>query len=222
MLADLQAIVQHDPTWPERHVRLNPENGTVDVTLYNADGEPIVVTVTDDLPVSESGTDHQGATAGSSARGPFGDADAAALWPAYVEKAMAAIYQDNGAGLDPGSYETIVGDRHQGVPYFLPHGEVTQVRGNDQMVEMLQNSGGDQPITVSSHPKDSPEAKAAAHANPAYVSGHRFVYSESYTINGETHYEFVNPWGPHAEPLVIAESELDMYFRRATRIEGQE
>lgn len=221
MLADLQAIVQQDPTWPERHVRLNPENGTVDVTLYNPDGEPVVVTVTDDLPVSENGATHQGATAAPSARGRFGDEDAAALWPAYVEKAMAAVYQDDGAGLDAGSYETIVGDGHQGVPYFLPHGEVTEVSGNDKMAEMLQNSGGEEPITVSSHPTDSAEADAAADKNPAYVSSHRFVYSESYTINGEKHYEFVNPWGPHAEPLVIAESELDMYFRRASRFEGQ-
>ena len=47
------------------------------------------------------------------------------------------------------------------------------------------------------------------------------MYSESYTINGEKHYEFVNPWGPHAEPLVIPESELDVYFRGASRFEGQ-
>lgn len=37
----------------------------------------------------------------------------------------------------------------------------------------------------------------------------------------EKHDEFVIPSGPHAEPLVIAESEFDMCIRRGSRLEGQ-
>lgn len=206
MLANLLAVVHEDPSWPAEHVVDNGD-GTVTVTLYDHDGNPREVTVTDDLPMRADGT-YQGAYAGPGGAG-FGDESSSALWVAYVEKAMAAGFQDDSA-YDPGQYEAIVGGWDQAAPYFTPDGSVDSVDVQD--IAATYDSGG---VPVAALTPDADSASGTAKDNPAYVTNHVFVLTDSYTANATTYYEFSNPHGPDKPPLVLTPEEFDEYFSGA-------
>ena len=206
MLANLTAVVYDDPSWPQEHVVHNGD-GTVTVTLYDADGNPRDITVTDDLPARGNGG-YQGAYGGPDGAG-FGDGDASALWPAYVEKAMAASFQDDST-YDPGQYEVIVGGSEEAAPYFQPGGAAESVELPD--IGSRFDSSGD-PVVVST--PNSDDSSEAAKSDPNYVSSHQYVLTDSYTVDGQTYYEFHNPHGMGATPLVLTPDEFDDYFRAA-------
>lgn len=206
MLANLTAVVYDDPSWPQEHVVHNGD-GTVTVTLYDADGNPRDITVTDDLPARGNGG-YQGAYGGPDGAG-FGDGDASALWPAYVEKAMAASFQDDST-YDPGQYEVIVGGSEEAAPYFQPGGAAESVELPD--IGSRFDSSGD-PVVVST--PNSDDSSEAAKSDPNYVSSHQYVLTDSYNVDGQTYYEFHNPHGMGATPLVLTPDEFDDYFRAA-------
>lgn len=206
MLANLLAVVHEDPSWPAEHVVDNGD-GTVTVTLYDHAGNPRDVTVTDDLPMRSDGS-YQGAYAGPGGAD-FGDGDSSALWVAYVEKAMAASFQDDSA-YDPGQYEAIVGGWDQAAPYLTPEGSVDSVDVQD-LAATYDRDGA--PVAVLTPNSDS--ATDTAKGDPAYVTNHVFVLTDSYTADGTTYYEFSNPHGPDKPPLVLTPEEFDDYFSGA-------
>lgn len=83
-MVSLQAIAQQHPELIEDAITDNG-NGTYTVRLYK-DGEAFYVTVTDDLPMTEDGVPAFGRGALSATA----DGYAGELWPAIMEKAMAA------------------------------------------------------------------------------------------------------------------------------------
>lgn len=128
---------------------------------------------------------------------------------AYVEKAMAASFQDDSTH-DPGQYEVIVGGSEQAAPYFQPGGAAESVNVSD--IGSTFDSGG-APVVVSTPNADN--SSETAKSDPAFFSSHQYVLTGSYEVEGQTYYEFHNPHGMGAAPLVLTPDEFDDYFRAA-------
>lgn len=122
---------------------------------------------------------------------------------------MAASFQDDST-YDPGQYEVIVGGSEEAAPYFQPGGAAESVELPD--IGSRFDSSGD-PVVVST--PNSDESSEAAKSDPNYVSSHQYVLTDSYTVDGQTYYEFHNPHGMGATPLVLTPDEFDDYFRAA-------
>ena len=81
-----------------------------------------------------------------------------------------------------------------------------------QDIAATYDSGG---VPVAALTPDADSASGTAKDNPAYVTNHVFVLTDSYTANGTTYYEFANPHGPDKPPLVLTPEEFDEYFSGA-------
>ncbi len=199
MDAALAGLVHNDPDWVKNHVFKNP-NGTVTVILYDDKGQPIPVTITNELPINSDGS-----IKGIS--GNYSDTNlnssSAYSWAAYVEKAMAQQYH-TGDGPN-GTYAGIEGDWPENAAKYPTGKDGTATKSLDDV-----NTALAQGKTVIANNQG---ALSPSSSSDAYNKGILNIGLHSYTIiaNSDGTYTLRNPWGnKHPEPLTAA--ELERFF----------
>ncbi|MEO6997198.1 MAG: C2 family cysteine protease [Terracoccus sp.] len=198
-IASMTATAQADPDFVENNISVNP-NGTVNVRLFDHDGNPRIVTVTPDVPLNADGN-----VVG--AHGTDGQ-----TWPAYYEKAFAVVYgEDQGGAPDgksgppydvteQGSYGAIEWDYNDKAPSYITGSEPTSVGGYDGAVEAFNDKSGVIVSTPATAPTDPP---------PGYVTRHVY-YVES--VNPDGSVTLGNPWGPNAQKITVDKGDFDRLF----------
>jgi len=204
-LASLAALAQQDPAYVQSGFRENP-NGTISVRLFDKDGHERWVTVTRDLPVTADGS-LAGAQNGSSNE----------LWPAYYEKALAQMYQDDTGGApdgragnpvydraENGTYAGLEWDYTDKAPPYITGQASHDVHGFDGVREAIASQEGVLVATLGSKPDGAPGAYHARHVY--YVKG----FEGDKIVLG-------NPWGPGHPDMTLTEDE---YTRWMTDAQG--
>ncbi|SEG94051.1 Calpain family cysteine protease [Actinacidiphila yanglinensis] len=203
-LASLAAVSARDPGFVRDHIKVNP-NGTYTVTLYRAPvpnidgltGQPVEVTVDNQLPVDHSGKPVYAPTPDN------------VMWVAIYEKAYAQFsggYQNISGGLgDQGMHEIT------GLPTTLT------TPGSMSLADMNQKIKEGHAVTVDSVP----------HLNSVddrLVGEHEYSVQ---SVNTEAHPPTItlfNPWGRNSEKMnppvpatvTVTESQYQQYFREVS------
>ncbi len=198
-IASLTATTQADPDFVKHNITVNP-NGTVDVRLFDHDGNPRVVTVTADLPLDADGNP-------VGAHGTNGE-----TWPAYYEKAFAVVYgEDDGGAPDgrsgapydvkeQGTYGAVEWDYNDRAPSYITGNDPHGVDGFDGAVKAFNDKQG----VIVSTPSDAPD-----NAPDGYVTRHVY-YVQS--VNADGTVTLGNPWGPDATKITVNHDEFDRLF----------
>lgn len=167
-IAAVTATAQADPDFVASNITTNP-NGTVNVRLFDPDGNPRVVTVTPDLPLNGDGN-----VVG--AHGTDGQ-----TWPAYYEKAFAVVYGEDQGGApegksgepydvkEQGTYGAVEWDYNDKAPSYVTGSEPTSVSGYDGAVEAVN----DKSEVIVSTPADAGRRTPGLRHPPRLLRGER-------------------------------------------------
>ena len=194
MQAKMAALAQEHPDWVTEHIWQNA-NGTISVKMYDDDGNPHVVTITDDLPVDENGTPAFSGNSGSGAN-----------WASYYEKAH-ALASDHGSDGEDGYGGTEGGSTDD---------DAMLMTGND--AEDIDNEGGflgmgdhedlddvrhrvenGESVVVSTNDDDRDDIDG-------WVSNHVF-YVKGFTDDGRV--ICGNPWSSNDPDMVLTEDQFN-------------
>jgi uncharacterized protein YukE len=200
-LASLAAATRQDPHFAEEHVRANP-NGTVSVLLYDDQGHPRWITVTESFPI-----------AGNSLMYAHGNQNWSdgPNWVTYYEKAIAQA-TDN-SPTDPGAtgtYDSFGGgnDPARSMPTITGRTSVdvsTDTAGAFEKVAAEAREG--KLVTISTlGTNHSAEV-------PGYVPGHEFFF-RGFDAKGDM--IFGNPWGTNHASITVTPADFSKYFDWAT------
>ncbi|MHA7306211.1 C2 family cysteine protease [Arthrobacter sp. TMN-49] len=205
VLAGAGALVVNDPQWVAEHV-VDNGNGTVSVKLYDEDRKPQWVTVTDDVPANDKGTE-KGARPGGNGN-----------WPAYVEKALTQVYgedidQDgtNNDGVKdqvygPGEYRAIEGNYGPDALKYLTGNDVSQTTDSTQLWEAVENGQSAIVTTQSKLPDGAPDG---------YIAGHAFTVEG---MDADGNIVLQNPWGPERTKVTMTPKQFEDMFNDASVI----
>jgi hypothetical protein len=207
VVAPMAAMAANNPDLVHNMMRENA-NGTVSVRIFNqwahpggipGEGEPHWITVTRDLPIDGHGY-VVGATGGSTS----------ALWPAYVEKAMASGYEPLD-GSAPSTYKALDdgGRVEWSAPYLTGHNP--EFLGTDLTAVHKAYDAG-QPIVVETG--DIPP-NLPADLKDAYLDNHQY-YVGGFTDDGRV--VIRNPWGPESPDMYVNADQFSRYFSGAAAL----
>lgn len=177
LLAAAGAIADRSP----RTIQSLFKEGKDTITVKLADGP---VAVSRELPMS-----HGKMLLGG------GDAGDPVLWPAYLEKAVAAIA--------PGGYRALDGGQPM-VGYRLLLGEVSQYRTapKDLLGDLARRLRRGEPAVVGSRPQDTPTRRTLANRYDVVGLHGYIVHDVSRDLTGKQLVHLVNPWGAtHPRPM---------------------
>lgn len=198
-IAAMTATAQADPEFMADNISVN-DNGTVNVRLFDHDGNPRLVTVTSDLPLDGDGNP-------IGAHGTDGQ-----LWPAYYEKAFAVVYAEDAGGVpdgqsgrpydvaEQGTYGAVEWDYNDNAPGYVTGSQPTGVSDFDGAVAAFNNEAGVIVSTPATAPSDAPAG---------YVTRHVY-YVQS--VNADGSITLGNPWGPDSPSITVDESDFNTYF----------
>ncbi len=216
MITNIIAATQKNPNLPGEHVSENA-NGTVTVVVYDKDGNPHDVTVTDQVVLDENGQP-------VGARGENGS-----TWVTYYEKALALAYTDDDGGAhvdhdgdpdydrpDNGNYAGLEWDNAEnGAPYVTGHDADGVDVEFDDVKDAFVDDG--RPVLVSTYsdddvPSDPPDG---------YVTQHQFYVKEVIDVEGDDNDKIVlgNPWGGDAQDVTVTRDQFEDFFQSGKKLE---
>ncbi|MFJ3235143.1 C2 family cysteine protease [Streptomyces sp. NPDC086787] len=204
-IASLTATAQADPQFIAEGLKQNA-NGTVDVRIWDKDGNKHWVTVTPDLPMDSNG--HLISAHGN-----------AETWPAYYEKAFALMYGGDEGGApdgrdgdkrydhaDFGNYGATEWDMTDKAPPYVT-GENS--KSIDNNVDSIKKSfDAHHPVIVASN-SDSSNLPSDWQKNGAYVTRHVY-YVKGFNANGDV--ILGNPWGGGSPDVVATREQYEKFF----------
>ncbi|MFE1293183.1 C2 family cysteine protease [Streptomyces sp. NPDC058731] len=203
-IASLTATAQADPKFIQEGIKQNP-NGTVNVRIWDKDGNQHWVTVTPDLPMDENGNLVSAHGSGET-------------WPAYYEKAFALMYggdtggtPDNHEGdklydrAEQGDYGATEWDNTDKAPPYVTGHDSKSIDNNLGAIKKSFESH--HPVIVATGSVDQndvpPEWKGS------FVSRHVF-YVKGFTADGKV--ILGNPWGGGAPDVEATPEQYEKYF----------
>ncbi|MEV0183968.1 C2 family cysteine protease [Streptomyces sp. NPDC050625] len=203
-IASLTATAQADPKFIAEGIKQNP-NGTVDVRIWDKDGNQHWVTVTPDLPMDQNGNLVSAHGNGET-------------WPAYYEKAFALMYggdkggsPDNHMGdklydrAESGDYGAVEWDfTNMAPPYVTGHDSKSLDNNLDSIKKSFESHHPVIVATGSVDPKDVPNEWKSS-----FVSRHVF-YVKGFTPDGKI--ILGNPWGGGAPDVEATAEQYEKYF----------
>lgn len=216
LITNIIAATQKNPYLAGERVSEN-ENGTVTVVVYDDDGDPHDVTVTDQVVLDENGEP-------IGARGSNGS-----TWVTYYERALALAYSDDDGGAhvdhdgdpdydrpDNGNYAGLEWDNAEnGAPYVTGN----DVDGVDVEFDDVKEAfvDDDRPVLVSTYsdndvPNDPPDG---------YVTQHQFYVKEVIDGDGDDNDRIVlgNPWGGDAQDVTVTRDQFEDFFQDGKKLE---
>ncbi len=203
VMAGLGTIVDRDPNWVRDHV-VDNGNGTVSVQLYDKNGNPQWVSVTNDLPAADGGA-QKGAQPGVNGN-----------WPAYVEKALVQVYgeDDSNDGTNshgvkdkiygPGEYRAIEGNYGKDALSYLSGDDISTITSSQQLWSAVENGQPAIVTTKSELPDGAPDG---------YVAGHAFFVDG---MDAEGNIILQNPWGPDRPKVHMSPKQFEEMFGNAS------
>jgi hypothetical protein len=205
-ISSLTATAHANPKFIQDGIKQNP-NGTVDVRIWDKDGNLHWVTVTPDLPM-DSGGNLLSAHGGGE------------VWPAYYEKAFALMYGGDDGGAPDGHENDPRYDRKESGDYGAVEWDFTDkappyVTGHDSKsidndFDSVKKSFQDHHPVIVATPSDDDLKKAGL--DPAwdqhYVTRHVF-YVKGFDADGKM--ILGNPWGPGGDIHITAD-QYKKYF----------
>jgi Calpain family cysteine protease len=207
-LAGLGAVGIADPSLLQQHVRANP-NGTFTVTFFR-DGQPVEITVTDDLPHgSKSGYE----STPYAQAGPGG-----ADWVQIYEKAYAEFrggYSDIDGGWGDWSLSDLTG------------GDATRQDPGDMSLDQLsQRLDNGYAVTTGSNESDAAWWDFQNHPDRMdhgqVVPLHEYYVESVNTGADPPTITILNPWGPNAsapQRVTLTEDEWHTYFGEVSMVQ---
>ncbi len=200
-LAGLGAVALTNPDLLRQHVRANP-NGTFTVTFYK-DGQPVEITVTDDVPYG---------TKGNSFVQPYAHpGSGGADWVQIYEKAYAE-FQGGYSETDGGFGDTSIAD-------LTGQHATRQSPGDYSLAQIQQRLAQGYAITTGSNSSDAPWWEFWSHPdridNNQVVTNHEYYVQRVDTNAHPPPVTMVNPWGAGAgapQYVTLTESEWHRYF----------
>jgi Calpain family cysteine protease len=200
-LAGLGAVGMIDPQLLQQHVRVNP-NGTYTVTFYR-DGQPIEITVTDDVP---------NGTKGNAGVQPYAHPGTPpADWAMIYEKAYAE-FRGGYSHIDGGWGDTAIAD-------LTGQHATRQSPGDYSLAQIEDRLHQGYAITTGSNSSDAPWWEFWSHPdridNNQVVTNHEYFVQQVDTSAHPPTITIVNPWGsnggaPHR--VTLTEDEWHHYF----------
>ncbi|WEV28951.1 C2 family cysteine protease [Streptomyces sp. 71268] len=204
-IASLTSTAQVNPQFIREGIKENP-NGTIDVRIWDEDGDKRWVTVTPDLPLDENG-DPMTARANG------------ALWPAYYEKAFALVYGGDKGGApdgredderydreEEGSYGAVEWDHNDKAPPYVTGHEAEGIDNDVASVRERFESGS--PVIVSTGSGDSDQKAGQAKWGSTFSTRH------VYFVKGFRGDNIVlgNPWGPPHQDIEATPEDYEKFF----------
>lgn len=205
-ISSLTATAHADPKFIQEGIKQNP-NGTVDVRIWDKDGNIHWVTVTPDLPMDENGNLMSANGNGE-------------VWPAYYEKAFALMYGDDKGGApdghedDPrydrseqGDYGAIEWDYTDKAPSYVTGHKSKSI--DDDFGSVKSSFESHHPVIVATRSDDDlKKDNLNPQFDPHYVTRHVF-YVKGFDADGKM--ILGNPWGPGGD-IHITEQQYHDYF----------
>lgn len=203
VLAAAGAMINADSNWARDHVTDNG-NGTVSVRLFDKNGQEQWVTVTTDLPANDYGG-QLGAGAG------FGG-----NWPAYIEKALAQVYTEDGStdgtkegtppdqAYPPGNYRAIEGNWGPDAFQYLAGPDVELTTDSGALWDAAKEGRPALVTTLGDKPDGAPKGYYASHAY--FVTG----------LDSNGNLLLQNPWSSHQPILTVTPQQFADNYENAT------
>ncbi|WP_406137429.1 C2 family cysteine protease [Streptomyces sp. NBC_01089] len=204
-IASLTSTAQVNPQFIRDGIKQNA-NGTINVRIWDKDGNQRWVTVTPDLPLDKDGTPMTAHAQG-------------AMWPAYYEKAFALVYggDDGGAPDDHqgdkrydrtehGTYGAIEWDYNEKAPPYVTGHDSKGIDNNVDAVRTSFDSG--HPVIVSTGSGDDLNKKGQDKWGTTFSTRH------VYYVKGFKDGKIVlgNPWGPPYQDIEATPDEYKQFF----------
>ncbi|MEV7524659.1 C2 family cysteine protease [Streptomyces sp. NPDC091371] len=205
-IASLTSTAQVNPQFIRDGIKENP-NGTINVRIWDKDGNQRWVTVTPDLPLDENG---QPMTA--HAKG--------AMWPAYYEKAFALVYGGDSGGApdgkggdkkydraEQGNYGATEWDHTDKAPPYVT-GSKSEGIDND-IPSLREKFESGHPIIVATGSGGDMQKDGNAKWGGTFSTRH------VYFVKGFQGDNIVlgNPWGPPHKDIVATPEEYEKFFK---------
>lgn len=182
-------------TWAQDHVRLN-DNGTITVTMYDEDGNPHDVVVTNRLPLDDSGNPAFSGNSGVDAS-----------WSFYYEKAFALASQHGSDGET--GYGGIEGGQAEDDAQLMTGNDADELDVDYDDVRDAYEDG--RPVVVGTWNGDNiPEDKI-----DTWHEKHEY-YVKGYESDGDM--ILGNPWAPAEPNLVLTPEEFEDEFDDAAAL----
>jgi hypothetical protein len=194
-MASVMAIAQQHPELIEQMIRRNA-NGSYTVTFRDDDGDPIEITVSDDLPVNPDGDPifaHEPTEGDMSG-------DAREVWPMILEKAF-ALYKGNYDDIESDWPETAL-DPLTGIDTEVHDTEDVSL---SELADVHESGGA---ALVSSHDEED----TPLYEDGTLVTNH--VYNVSDVDEEAGTVTLQNPWGYDFDPITISYDEFRENFGR--------
>ncbi|AYG78611.1 hypothetical protein DWB77_00719 [Streptomyces hundungensis] len=211
-IASLTSTAQVNPQFIRDGLVQNP-NGTVNVRIWDKDGNKHWVTVTPDLPL-----DQHGKVMGASANG--------STWPAYYEKAFALVYGGDDGGApdgkggnrkydraEHGTYGATEWDNTDKAPPYVTGNDSDGISNNVPALRKSFESG--HPIIVATGSGDDDKTKGKG------LWGETFSTRHVYYVKGFQGDNIVlgNPWGPPHADIVATPEQYKKFFNSPQALE---
>jgi hypothetical protein len=226
-LAALGSVTQTDPSFIQNHIQQNP-NGSYTVTFYR-NGQPVPVTVTGDLPYSQTTHAYPYANPGSQTD-PETGATTDAKWAAIYEKAYAQFrggYDVAGQGVsgfrivDDSALADITGNQTQDSdlhPFFSSGPTVSDIQSqlnNGYAITAQTNK-------VQTWPwQQEPTYEDGTSVGKQIVTEHQYMVLSTNPNGSPQTITLQNPWGGGAaapENVVLTQDQFDQYFASTTAV----
>ncbi|MFJ6798659.1 C2 family cysteine protease [Streptomyces sp. NPDC091268] len=204
-IASLTSTAQVNPQFIRDGIVQNP-NGTINVRIWDEDGNKRWVTVTPDLPLDKNG-DIMGASANGSS------------WPAYYEKAFALAYGDDKGGApdgkagdkkydraERGNYGAVEWDNTDKAPPYVTGKDSDSIDNNVPSLRKSFESG--HPVIVATGSGDDVQKKGDGIWKDTFHTRH------VYYVKGFQGDNIVlgNPWGPPNKDIVATPEQYKEFF----------
>ncbi|MGW6705295.1 C2 family cysteine protease [Streptomyces sp. NPDC054956] len=204
-IASLTSTAQVNPQFIRDGIKQNP-NGTINVRIWDKDGNQRWVTVTPDLPLDKDGN-------------PMTAHAKDAMWPAYYEKAFALVYGGDDGGApnehdgdkrydrkEEGSYGATEWDFNEKAPPYITGHDSEGIDNDVDSVRESFQSG--HPVIVSTGNGDALQKEGQQKWGPSFSTRH--VYYVKGFENGNI--VLGNPWGPNYKDITATPEEYEKFF----------
>ncbi|MEV4924401.1 C2 family cysteine protease [Streptomyces roseoverticillatus] len=207
-ISSLTATAQRNPQFIREGIKENP-NGTIDVRIWDKDGNQHWVTVTPDLPLDKDGEPMTAYNRVGHER-----------WPAYYEKAFALMYGDDDGGApdghegdkrydraERGNYGATEWDFNEHAPPYVTGHDSESIDNDFESVKETFESEK-RPVIVSTPGGDQLKKDGNA------LWGKTFSTRHVYYVKGFENGKIVlgNPWGPSYSDIKATPEEYKKFF----------